>query len=435
MTSASPLVTPGSSQRSRLARNTSWSLFGSVLSQGASLAAAMLVGRILGVTAFGQFAFLQSTILLFGSVSELGLSLTVTKYVSRWSVNQSQRAGNLIGSSLCIVGMSASIIAVLLGTISPRLPALGFQQNSVALAIACILLVFDTLNRVQSAALSGFEAFDVVARINAVRGALSLPAVWAGLVTGGLEGIFAGLTLVSMATLVFGHLRLRSLCVHKRIRLHYSFQLEREIYGTSFSLWASMLLLFSSTWAATLLLASHPSGGIQLGLFNAAEKWKAAVLFVPNMLFQVTLPMISQTYSAKGRLSASRIMLTSSLSATGVAIAGALFLWCFAGPLMSAYGREFSLGKTVLSAAAAVAVLNAMYTMGSSCLWAVGKPSAMLRIDLFRTAVLLFLCYCGFASSALRLNFAFLTSYAFGTAAILYSGFFYFRPTAEWPGE
>ena len=402
-----------------MARNTFWSIVGSVASQGSSLLAAFVVARILGVTEFGRLALIQATVLMMGTFSEMGFTLTTTKFVSRWRALDPGRAGRLVGWSLRMTTISAVVVAALFVVIGPHLGISGIPALSKELWAGSVLLVFETLNRVQFGALAGLEAFASTAKINVARGVLMLPCVGLGTWYGGLLGAISALAFVSVLTFAIGHWVMRRECGTLSIPLSYGGSLEPGILATSFSLWISALLMAGSTWAVTVLLARHPSGLSELGLYNAADKWRTALLFLPNMLFQVTLPMLSHSHAAGDYAACRRIIFASMASTISVTGSAAILVYWLSPVLMSSYGVDFTAGANVLSLGAVVAVVSAIYTVGSSALWAVGKPSQMLGLDFFKTSLLLGLCWMGFSNSAWNLMWAHLLTFSAGCAVAL----------------
>jgi O-antigen/teichoic acid export membrane protein len=169
----------------------------------------------------------------------------------------------------------------------------------------------------------------------------------------------------------------------------------------------------------TILLSRQPAGFAELGLFNAAERWKTALLFLPNVLFQVVLPMLSNRKAAGDRRSCRRIVGASLGLALALTGSAALLVWSLSPVLMSWFGQAFSQGSGLLSLAALSAVVIAVYTVGSGALWALGKPAHMLSIDVVKTSLLLGLCLAGAARSAWSLMFAYLLSFAVGCAILL----------------
>jgi O-antigen/teichoic acid export membrane protein len=227
------------------------------------------------------------------------------------------------------------------------------------------------------------------------------------------------MAFVSFVTFAVGHMVLRKKCGSCGIPVRYGGAFEPEILSTSTSLWTSALLLAGSTWAATVLLSRHSSGLTELALYNAADRWKTVVLFLPQTLFQVILPMLSHSH-ANGDYQTCRRIVSAALASTVVVTAvGAIPMLSLSRGLMSAYGPSFAAGTKVLSLAAAVAIVSAIYTVGSSALWALGSPAQMLGIDICKTALFLGLCWMSYATSAWNLMFAYLLTFSVGSIVVL----------------
>ena len=403
----------------QLARNTGWTVAGSVSSQGSSLLSALVIGRLLGVAPLGKLALIQATVLLLGNIAEMGLALTTTKYVSRWRTVDPARAGRLLGFTLRTAAGSGLLVAVLVAALAPWLRAGGLAGISLELRAGCGVLLFDMLNRIQLGALSGLESFDRSARVQASRGLLLLPGVYLGVRLGGLLGAVTAMSCVSFAVFLVGHHALKKRCRELSIPICYRGAREPGVLTTSLSLWGGALLLSGSTWAVTMMLTHETGGFSQVGLYNAADKWKIALTYLPNMLFQVTLPMLSHRQAAGDRNGCRRIFhmaLGSTLAVSGTA---ALVVMALSRTLMSSYGAAFTAGAHVLSLLAGGAVMGAIYTVGSSVLWALGKPTQMLAVDIFKTSLLLILCWAGLASSAWDLALAFVLAYSAGAIVIM----------------
>jgi O-antigen/teichoic acid export membrane protein len=408
------------SARAQLARNSVWALGGSAFSQGSSMLAAFLLGHGLGLTRFGQLALILATVLLLGNLGEAGLTLTTAKFTGQWRTSDPQRVGRLIGCSLRVTAISALFMALLLAAVGPQIGGLGSASLSKELLAGCGLLAFDMLNRVQLGGLAGLEAFAGTARINMWRGLLTLPCVWLGIRFGNLFGAIMAMAAVSFATFAIGHLILRKQCNLRSIPLGYMASLENGILTTSFALWISSLLLTGSGWVATLLLSRHSGGVAELGIFNAAARWNTALLFLPNVLFQVVLPMLSHKHAEEDYQSCGRIIsavLAMNIFVTGL---GAILIIALSPILMTWYGNEFKGGSGVLSLAALGAAVTAIYMVGSGALWGLGKPTQMLSVDLFRASLFMALCLLGLASNAWDVMLAYLLSFSAGSAILMF---------------
>lgn len=406
--------------RAQLARNSVWAFVGSVISQGSTMLAAFVLARGLGLTRFGELALILATVLLLGNLGEAGLTLTTAKFTGQWRTSDPERTGRLIGCSLRVTAISSLFMVVLLAAAGRQIGHLSSASLSKEVLAACGLLIFDMLNRVQFGALAGLEAFDGSARVNLWRGMLTLPCVWLGIRLGNLPGAILAMAIVSFSTFVVGHVVLRQQCKARSIRLGYRASLESGILTTSFALWVSSLLLTGSAWVASVLLSRHSGGVAQLGIFNAANRWNTALLFLPNVLFQVVLPMLShkraqEDYHSCGRLISA--VLGMNIFVTGV---GALLVVALSPMLMNWYGKEFRGGSSVLSLAALGAAVTAIYMVGSGALWGMGKPTQMLSVDIFRAALFLGMCFMGLASTAWNVMLAYLVSFSAGSVILMF---------------
>jgi len=133
----------------------------------------------------------------------------------------------------------------------------------------------------------------------------------------------------------------------------------------------------------------------------------------------VTLPMLSHSQAAGDYRACGRIVSAALASTTAVTSVTAIVVFGLSRVLMSSYGPGFAEGTSVLSLAALVAVLGAVYTVGSGVLWAIGRPTLMLRIDFLKTFLFLGLCWLGYASSAWNLTLASLLTFSAGSVVIL----------------
>ena len=168
-----------------------------------------------------------------------------------------------------------------------------------------------------------------------------------------------------------------------------------------------------------MLMSKHPEGVTQVALYNAADKFRIALVFLPQVLFQVILPMLSERRAAGDQAGCRRIV-AAALGGNAVITGSVAVLVAWIAPrLMAAYGPAFARGANVLPLAAASAVASGFYTIGGSALWAIGKPSQMLGIDILRTALLLGLCIFGLATDARGVMLAWLISYGVAGALLL----------------
>ena len=57
-------------------------------------------------------------------------------------------------------------------------------------------------------------------------------------------------------------------------------------------------------WFTNTMLVNQPSGYAEMGVLNAANQWRTAILFLPGLIGQVVLPLLSSLQGTRDRASA-----------------------------------------------------------------------------------------------------------------------------------
>jgi O-antigen/teichoic acid export membrane protein len=274
--------------------------------------------------------------------------------------------------------------------------------------------------RLELGVLAGFEAFSATATVNFSRGLLLVPSVYIGASYAGLSGAIVAMSAVVFVVCAIGAYLLKAKLASLGVPLRFVRSADESVFATSGSMWMGSVLATGSIWVVTVLLSRHPDGLTQLGLFHAADKWRLALIFLPQVMFQVILPMLSHSLAAGDLRTCRRLSLAALSVIVGITGSAAFVMHFFAGQLMGAFGSEFVAGSNVLPLAAASGVTASINTVGSSILWALGHPTLMLRLDVFRTVLLIGLCVSGMADTAADAMLAYLISSAAGGATVLY---------------
>ena len=138
-----------------------WALVGAVVSRGLTLASSVLAGRLLGTTGFGEVGMIQSTQGLFGVVAGAGLGLAATKFVAEFRSIDPAKAGRCATLATTIALISGTLMALVLLVLSGVIGSsvLNAPHLTVELQVATGLVLFGTINGVQTGALVGFGDF------------------------------------------------------------------------------------------------------------------------------------------------------------------------------------------------------------------------------------------------------------------------------------
>jgi O-antigen/teichoic acid export membrane protein len=358
---------PGDSIAMHFAISAFWALVGAVVSRGLTLAASVLAGRLLGTTGFGEVAMIQSTQGLFGVVAGAGLGLAATKFVAESRSIDPARAGRCVTLATTIALISGTLMALALLALSGVIGSsvLNAPHLTAELQVATGLVLFGTIAGVQTGALVGFGDFRTLAILTSIRGACLCAFLIAGIELGGVLGGVVGLVLSEAVAVLANHValrRLRSDAVTRPDREAAWRELLMMCRFSALSLLGSICTM-SAMWFASVMLVAQPDGYASLGVFNAAERWRQLLLFLPASFSPVILTMLSNLHGTNDPGAYRRLFgLNLAVSIAVVAVpSSAIILW--AAPAMGLFGDEYRDGRmtlVILSASSVAVVLNTL---------------------------------------------------------------------------
>ncbi len=348
--------------KGRFARGALWSLLGAVISQGMTLLASIASARILGKTSFGELGIIQSTVATLGVFAGMGLGLAGTRYVAELRSTDRERTGRVIGLTLNVAFGTSALASVVLIVAAPWVAdaTLGAAHLSRVLRVSSALLFFNAIIGAQTGVLAGFEAFRSIARVNVIRGLVSFPLCVSAVWLWKLPGAVWALAAAAAFTCWLNHAAIRSECSRNGIRLHrHDRWIERNILWTfSLPAFLSSTLPTFVIWSTSVLLVNQPGGYGELGVFSAANHWRTAVSFLPSILSQPLLAMLTNS-SAQKHVHAFKGLLRANLLISAALSAGvALPLAIGSSWIMRAYGPEFAGGQSVFVLLVVVAVIS-----------------------------------------------------------------------------
>lgn len=409
-------IFPSGSLRARLAKGISWSLVGTVILRGLKLTAFVAAARLLGQVGFGELGMINSTVGMFGIFAGMGLGLTATKHVAELRTKDPGRTGRILGLSMWAALVSGGAISLVLFAIAPLLAARVLNAPHLAdeLRLGCGLLFFNALNGAQLGALSGFEAFKTVARVNLVPGLLSIPMMVVGILLLGLPGAVGAMVLLAATGCWINQRALRQECRSAGVIIKY--RGIRPEWGVlwQFSLPAflSDALLAPVTWAANAMLVNQPNGYAEMGLFNAAWQWRGFAVFIPKDLRKVMLPVLSSLYGEQDVQGYRKAFWGNLAAVLAVGLAVAVPIVLASRVIMSAYGAGFSEGANVLVVLVLGAVLPASTAVVLAAISSMGKMWYVFLLNCSWTLALVLFTPLFVTRGAFGLSLAHLLSYA-----------------------
>jgi O-antigen/teichoic acid export membrane protein len=304
----------------RLAKGAFWSLAGSLISRGLGLLSAILVGRMLGKQEYGELGIIQSTVGMFGTLAGFGMGLTANKYVAEFKRTDPDRAGRIIALASATAWISSGIMAVVLVGCAPWLAAktLAAPQLAGLLQIGALLLLLSGVNGAQTGALSGFEAFKRIARINLISGVLTFPLMVIGASKWGVMGAVWGLIGSQLINCVVSFFAVRAEAARYQVSLRYDGCFSDLGLFWRFSLPAVLTGVLNSVvaWGAGALVVNQVGGYGDMGIYNAGLRVKMLPETFLGMLIAPMLPILSESFGKRDRTTFQRTLLFNFLLAT-----------------------------------------------------------------------------------------------------------------------
>lgn len=337
----------------RLARGAFWSLLGGIVSRLFAVVSSIIIARILGKECFGEFGMVQSTMGVFGVLAGFGLGSTATKYIAEHRRLNPAKAGSISNLTMLVSLFSGGMLSLVCVLISSWLASETLHRPEIAdlLRSGSLLLFFSAMNSVMLGVLAGFEAFQYTAKINILQGItaplVAFPLVWYY----GVAGAIASLTVNAALGMFLCSLALRNLYRKYSITAVYEHSLWSEwpvLWKFALPAMLSGLMVAPVTWLTNLILVNQNGGYSELGLFNAANQWRAIILFLPGLFASVMLPVLSDTLGQDKHSDFTKAFTLNLKVTWVVSLPLTVLVIVLNRPLSALFGKSFSGSASVL---------------------------------------------------------------------------------------
>lgn len=383
----------------RLAGGFIWGTAGAFVWRGLTALSSVLVARFLTPAGFGELGIVRATANLFTVYAGFRLGTTATKHLAEFKESDPDRAGRILRMTLRMSAVFCGVTAAIL-IFGGGLIATNWLDNpdlDLPLRIAGAFLFFQSYSSMRETVLIGTENFRDYAKVQAVKGATTALLIVPGAWFYGVAGATAGLALAAFISYLVLQIYVKRALAKVAVNEDVPY---REWKGELPLLWSFALPgLFVGIISATVLwwgravLAGEADGYTQLGLFEAGNQWRTMVLFLPEILSRVAMPILAETYGKADKdnfLEATamqyRAILIVSLPLSVVVIAFADYLMMIFG---SAYANSGAILPLLMASVFLYALNQALRKVqdGSGkrwqnfalqVLWAVGFAAALL---------------------------------------------------------
>ncbi|KGR73998.1 hypothetical protein CD33_18530 [Ureibacillus sinduriensis BLB-1 = JCM 15800] len=299
---------------------------------GLSLIVTSLMARYLGTQNFGLLNYSLAYILIFTTVSKLGIDSIIVNEI----IKKREDTGKLIGTTICLRLLSSTLSISLIFLIVRYMDPHDYTVQIITFiqSISLLMVVFDTIefwfqSNLQSKyiVISKSIAFTIVSVWR-----LSLIFFEKSIYYFAVATIIEGL-VISLFIVVFYF-------KFKGPKIRFSFLTAKDLLSQGFYFFIAGLLIVAYTQIDKIMLGQI-MGGTTVGIYAAAMTISSLWVFIPNAIIQSARPviMISKTENEQFYLKKYRQLYCSII---WIGIGASICITLLSKPIiLLIYGNEF----------------------------------------------------------------------------------------------
>jgi len=334
----------------------------------------VILSQILGKDLYGQYSMVNSTVLLFTTFSELGISATLTRYVALYR-NESQKAGNIIGT-LSIVAYCLSIImAIFLFISAEKVSILVCDSNALTkyFKITAFALLFSALSSIQQSILLGMEKYKKSATIELIRCFIFIILSAILSIKIGVEGAVYSLLITYILRFLMMFIENNNEYKKNNINLKFNFTNEIRSIIIKFTIPAFIANLFviPVNWINNAILAKQVGFG-EIAIFSVALQWLTIITYIPSQMGQVR-PIYTDLYSKKEFRELKKLFTSLTLSSCTFVVPIVILAIIFGKFILSLYGQDYISGYMTFILMMVASLIITIQSQVGALLQAIGK--------------------------------------------------------------
>jgi O-antigen/teichoic acid export membrane protein len=257
-----------------------------------------------------------------------------------------EKVKSIIRYSFSVALVTGSTMALCLFAFAEPLSSfLETVEFADILRMSAAVIIFNAVTTTQTGILAGFNAFKRIAINNGLSGLLTFVLSTTLTCYFALNGAVLALLFASVFNCAINGLSIRKILRTMPVQCEGGKSLLKELLTFSLPV-ALQDSLYAIVHWLTITLIIKLSGYGEYGIFTAASHWLAVIIFIPNILKNVTLSHLSGTLdNADIHNRIFRKMLQLNFVSTLIPFVTVLF---FSQWICSFYGESFISMKTVL---------------------------------------------------------------------------------------
>lgn len=403
----------------RIANGTFWSLTSVALGKALVLVATIFCARILGDAGFGEFGLIRSTIGMFIVLGSAGLGTTASKYIAQYRATGNSQGITRIYNLTNLFSVSLSLLfSVLLFCFAKTIAEKNFGDASMTadVQIGTLLLLFSIINATQNGVLSGFERFKTIALNTLYSSILECAGIITGAWLYGVKGAILGYGISFIFWTAINSFSIKKTFSENGIERKFV-RLDKDDFRIlwTFSIPSALnsIMVAPCFWVIKTLLVQK-EGFAQLGVYEAADQWKIIILFAPNAIANILMPIFANVNGANDSRSYNKVLNASILLNGSIALVLVGLVFLSKDLLMAVYGNGFE-NPDLLFVLAASTVFSSMAQVITLSMISQGRAWTSFVFNMLWAVMMIAITYCLLerGMGAISLAFANLVAYLF----------------------
>jgi O-antigen/teichoic acid export membrane protein len=278
----------------RLAKNTGVLFVAQIISYILGFLYLMYTARYLGPGAYGILSFALAFTVIFGIISDLGLTQFMIREISRNKSLASKYLGNAL-----VLKIIASIITFTLVVITINLLDYPKETIIVVYLIALYVLI-NSFSQVFSTIFQSYEKMEYLAIGTVINGILLLLLALIG-IKYKMDVIFFASVYLITSTLIFLYYLIT--CTFKFVKPKFEFNFNFWKIMLSESLFFVLAMTFTEIYFnIDSIMLSLMVGNEAVGFYNAAYKLIFILMFIPSAIIISIFPVMSKHFESNKAL-------------------------------------------------------------------------------------------------------------------------------------
>lgn len=287
---------------SQIAKDSTWAVIGSAVSKCAAMIVGIIIARLLGVDAFGEYGMVKSTLFYIAVFSTFGLGSTANRYMALCNTDDYHTIVSIVRNSITITLITSVVMAILLFTCAG---VISDEPHLVAiLRYTALIVIFNAINTTQLGLLSGLKQFKTIAVINTISGfatlILGIGLTYYFKLIGAVGALFATTLIQCILNQIAikRHLsRARKNCTTESDERGITIS---QLFKFSLPIAMQECVYASASWIRVMMITSL-AGYDELGLYTATNQCHLIIIFIPGVLRNVILSHLSSSLNDYNR--------------------------------------------------------------------------------------------------------------------------------------